>query len=460
MKKIPHVYALLFIVIIIAAVLTYIVPAGEYERVEDPATGRTVVDAESFTYVEPAPVHPFDVFISVQRGIMAAANIVAFIFIVGGAFGIIMRTGAIDAGLGVAVKKFAERENLLFPGLVILFSVGGATFGLAEETIPFIPIAVILCRKLGYDAMVGMAIVSVGARLGFSAGMLNPFTIGVAQEISELPLFSGIGFRAIWYAVLLVVTIWYINRYAKKIKDDPEKSYVRELELEVAEEEDVHEVVEYERKHTFVLLAVTIGFVWMIYGVFSLGWYINEISGIFLAIGVIAGLLGKLGMNGTAASFVAGAKDLTYGALIVGVARAILVVMEQGMIVDTVIFAAGSSLETFPRVVAANGMFIFQLFLNVLIPSGSGQAATTMPIMAPIADLAGITRQTAVLAFHYGDGFTNIVTPTSGTLMASLAIVNIPFDRYIKWVFPLLLIWVVVGIVAITTATLIGFGPF
>ncbi|WP_350343384.1 hypothetical protein PRVXT_002683 [Proteinivorax tanatarense] len=460
MKKIPHVYALLFMVIIFATVLTYLVPSGVYERIEDPETGRTVVDPESFHYVEADPVGVFDTLQAVQLGIVDAANIVAFIFIVGGAFGIIRGTGAIDAGLGLAVDRMEGRERLLFPALIILFSIGGATFGLAEETIPFIPIAVLLCRRLGYDAMVGFALVSIGARLGFSAGMLNPFTIGVAQGIAELPLFSGIAYRTIWYVVLLIVTIWYINRYAQTIKRDPEKSIVRDIELASSDNADESNIPDYVSKHTWVLLAVVVGFVAMIYGVFELEWYINEIAAIFLAIGIVAGLIGGLGINGTASNFVEGARELTFGALVVGVARGILVVLEQGMIVDTIIHVAGTGLQTLPTVLAANGMFLFQLILNVLIPSGSGQAATTMPIMAPIADIADISRQTAVLAFHYGDGFTNIITPTGGTLMASLAIANIPYERYARWVLPLLGIWIVVGMTAITIATLIDYGPF
>lgn len=460
MKKFPHVYALLFMIIIAVSILTYVLPAGEYQRIEDPATGRTVVDAASFEYVESSPVHPFDMFIAVQRGLVDASNIVAFIFIIGGAFGIIMKTGAITAGLGVAVRKFAGRENLLFPALIILFAIGGATFGLSEETLPFIPIIVLLCRQLGYDAMVGMGIVYVGARLGFASGMLNPFSLGVAQGIAELPMYSGLAFRGVWFVILLVVTIWYVQRYAKMVKEDPEKSCIRDVELEATINATESGIEEYQPHHTRVLLIVFLGFVGMVFGVFLNGWYINEISGFFLALGIFAGLLGKMDMNEIAGSFVKGAKDLAFGALVVGVARGILVVMEQGMIVDTVIHSAGVWLGTMPTVIAANGMFVFQLFLNILIPSGSGQAAATMPIMTPIADIAGITRQTAVLAFHYGDGFTNLVTPTAGVLMASLAIVNVPFERYLKWVLPLLAIWTVIGIAAITTAALIGFGPF
>ncbi|OWZ84406.1 YfcC family protein [Natranaerobius trueperi] len=460
MKRVPHVYALLFLVIIFAALLTYVVPAGTYERFEDEETGRTLVDADSFEFVDSNPSGIMDVFEAVQLGLVESADIVFFIFVVGGAFGIIRGTGAIDAGLGLAVNKFQGREKLLFPALILIFSIGGGTFGLAEETIPFIPIAVLLCRQLGYDAMVGLAIVSVGARVGFAAGLMNPFTIGVAQGIAELPMFSGLLFRIVVYLLLLIASIWYVNRYAKKVKEDPTQSYVHDLEQQSLETMDSSNIPDFNKTHGAVLITVIIGFSTMIFGVFQHGWYINEISSIFLATGIIAGLVGSLGMNGVANKFVDGARELTLGALVVGVARGILVVMEDGQIIDTIIYSAGVTLETMPRVLAANGMFAFQWILNIFIPSGSGQAATTMPIMTPIADLADVSRQTAVLAYHYGDGFTNLITPTGGTLMASLAMANIPFERYFKWVLPLLGIWTVIGISAVTIATLIDFGPF
>ncbi|TVQ24443.1 MAG: putative basic amino acid antiporter YfcC [Spirochaetaceae bacterium] len=459
--RVPHVYALLFFVIIGAAILTYIVPAGEYDRFVDEATGRTLVDPDSFTFVESQPVGLMAIFESVQRGMIAAGNIVFFIFIIGGAFGIIAATGAIDAGLGLAVRKLANFDTLLLIAIVVLFSIGGATFGMAEETLVFIPIGVMLAKQLGYDAMVGLAIVTLGARVGFGAGVLNPFNVGVAQEISELPLFSGLEFRLIWYVIFLAVTIAFILRYARKIKANPELSVLSDWQDDDASTDTADPVIPaFTRTHGLVLLTIALGFGIVIYGVFSLGWYITELAGMFLAMGIVAGVVGRLGVNGTAKSFVVGARELTFGALIVGLARGILVVLEQGLIIDTIIYAGGTWLSGMPAVLAANGMLVFQTLLNVLIPSGSGQAAATMPIMAPISDLAGITRQTAVLAFHYGDTITNLISPTVGTLMASLAIAKVPFARYAKWVFPLVLIWLVVGMAAVTTAVMIGYGPF
>ena len=458
--KVPHVYALLFIVIIGAAILTYIIPAGEYDRFTDEETGRTLVDPESFRFVDPEPVGFLDIFEAVQLGMIDAANIVFFIFIVGGAFGIIAGTGAIDAGLGAAVRKLSNKDKVLLIGIIVLFSIGGGTFGMAEETLVFIPIGVMLAKRLGYDAMVGLAVVSLGARVGFGSGLLNPFNVGVAHEIAELPMFSGLQFRIFWYLIFLLVTIVFIMRYAARVKADPSRSALADMEDNDEYEVDESKIPEFTNTHVAVLAAIVVGFAILIYGVFALGWYINEIAAIFLAMGVIAGLIGKLGINGTARSFVKGARDITFGALIVGLARGILVVLEQGLIIDTIIYAGGTWLAVFPAAIAANGMLVFQTLLNVLIPSGSGQAAATMPIMTPISDIAGITRQTAVLAYHYGDTITNLISPTVGTLMASLAIANVPFARYAKWVFPLVLLWLVVGMAAVTSAVVIGYGPF
>ncbi len=458
--KVPHVYALLFIVIIGAAILTYIIPAGEYDRFTDEETGRTLVDPESFRFVDPEPVGFLDIFEAVQLGMIDAANIVFFIFIVGGAFGIIAGTGAIDAGLGAAVRKLSNKDKVLLIGIIVLFSIGGGTFGMAEETLVFIPIGVMLAKRLGYDAMVGLAVVSLGARVGFGSGLLNPFNVGVAHEIAELPMFSGLQFRIFWYLIFLLVTIVFIMRYAARVKADPSRSALADMEDNDEYEVDESKIPEFTNTHVAVLVAIVVGFAILIYGVFALGWYINEIAAIFLAMGVIAGLIGKLGINGTARSFVKGARDITFGALIVGLARGILVVLEQGLIIDTIIYAGGTWLAVFPAAIAANGMLVFQTLLNVLIPSGSGQAAATMPIMTPISDIAGITRQTAVLAYHYGDTITNLISPTVGTLMASLAIANVPFARYAKWVFPLVLLWLVVGMAAVTSAVVIGYGPF
>lgn len=458
-SRVPHTYALLFLMIIMAVAMTYFVPAGSYDRVKDPNTGRTVVDPESFHYVEQTPVHPFGAFEAVHEGMVKAGDIVFFIFIIGGAFTIIRKTGVMDAGIHKVFVKFGNRQNLILILIMFLFSILGGTIGMAEEVIVFIPPAVLLCRQFGLDEMVGLAVTMIGARVGFTTGLMNPFTVGVAQGISELPLYSGLGYRIIWYVVIFVITTAYILRYAKKIKVDPLQSIMADYD-EGGREVIAQEFPEFTKVHSVILAWILVCFGAMFWGIFKQGWYMRELAALFLLMGIGAGVLGRMGMNEISRAFVEGTKDLAFAALVCGVARAILVVLEQGQIVDTIIHGSASMLVGLPTMVAANMMYVFQLLLNFLIPSGSGQAMTTMPIMAPLADVLGITRQTAVLAFHYGDGFTNLVAPTLGSLMAALAVANVPFDRYLKWVMPLLFLWIGVGLLSVSIATVIRLGPF
>lgn len=458
--KVPHTYVLLFMVIIVCAIASYIVPAGVYDRVKDPDTGRTIVDPGSFHRVDQTPVGIFDIFLSIPKGMKAASEIIFFIFIVGGAFGIIQATGFVEASIGRAVLSLEGKEKLLIPLTMAIFSIGGATFGMAEETLVFVPIGIALARALGFDTITGTAMVALGAASGFTGGWMNPFTVGVAQGIADLPLFSGFGFRFIAYLVILGTAIVYVTRYAMMVKKDPTKSPVYDLEQTSTHKIDLSAIPQYTARHTGVLIVMILGFATLIYGVFKLGWYITELSGIFIAMAVVAGLVGGLGVNDIGNQFVKGAGSLVFGALVVGVARGILIVLTEGQIIDTIIHAMASAIQNLPTVLSAVGMYVVQVIINTFIPSGSGQAATTMPIMIPVADLVGITRQTAVLAFGYGDGFTNSIIPTSAVLMAYLAIGGIPYDRWVRWIAPLMGLWLLIGGIFVTIATLINYGPF
>jgi len=458
--RVPHTYVLIFMVILIAAAATYIIPAGVYEKVEDPNTGRTVVDPDSFHYVDPNPVKPFDVIQAIPKGMKDAATIIFFIFIVGGAFGMIQGTGAIEAGIGKAVKSLEGKEKILIPATMFIFSLGGATFGMAEETLVFIPMGVALARALGFDAITGTAMIALGAAAGFTGGWMNPFTVGVAQGIAQLPLFSGIGLRLAGWVVFLAIAVWYVVSYSLKVKADPTKSVIYDLEQENKEVMKLEEIPELTSKHKLVFGVIVIGFAFIIYGVFKLGWYITEISSMFLLMGIVSGLVGGSGVNKTASDFVEGAKSLTFGALVVGLARGILIVMKEGLIIDTIIHSLAGMISALPTTVSAVGMYAVQVVINFFIPSGSGQAATTMPIMAPLADLVGITRQTAVLAYQYGDGFTNSIIPTSAVLMGYLSIANIPYERWFKWIAPLMALWLLSGCVFLVISVLINYGPF
>lgn len=459
--KVPHTYVILFSVILIMAILTYIIPAGQYDRIKDEATGRTLVDPDSFHYVEQSPIKLFDFLKVIPNGMKAASEIIFFIFIVGGAFQIITATGTVEAGVGKAAKALNGKERFMIPIFMVIFSIGGATFGMAEETIVFVPIGIALARALGFDAITGTAMITLGAACGFNSGAMNPFTVGVAQGISELPLFSGLWLRLIVLVVLLIITSIYLIKYSEKVKKDPSLSVVADLEKEEKGKMiDLKNVPTLTINHHLVLLTLVVGFAAIIWGVFKQGWYITEIASVFLTMGVVGGLLGKLTPSRIAQEFVVGAKSIAFGALVVGIARGILIVMQDGLIIDTIVHGLATAIQILPKSISVVSMYIVHIIINFFIPSGSGQAAATMPIMVPLSDILGITRQTAVMAFQFGDGFTNSIIPTSAALMGYLSMGNIPYERWFKFIWPLMLIWIGTGAVFLIIANAIAYGPF
>lgn len=458
--KIPHTYALLFMIIVLATVMTYVVPAGQFAREKDPDTGRVFVVSGSFETVDNTPVTPWGLFKSIPKGMEKAGYIIFFVLMIGGAFGIIQKTGAIDAGISGVVKKMEGKERLVIPVTMFIFSLAGAMLGSAEELLPFYPIVITLALALGFDTITGTAMVLLGAGAGFAGAFLNPFTIGIAQGISGLPLFSGIGFRLISYAILLSITVIYVMRYAVKIQVNPELSPTYESDKKKHIHFNIETLPEFTLSHKLVLLTLVAGLAVLGYGVVKWGFYITELTAMFLIIGIVAGIVGRLDINTIAESFVDGAKELVYGALIIGLATAIMVVMEEGSIMDTIIFSMANLVKGLPPALSGVGMFVVQSIINLFVPSGSGQAAVSMPIMAPMADVVGITRQSAVLAFQFGDGFTNVISPTSGYFMAAIAIGGIKWEKWAKWMLPLFVIWSAVGAILVAVSVGIHYGPF
>lgn len=455
--RVPHTYAILFSIMIAAMVASYLIPAGQYEREE--VDGRTLVIDNSFGEVEQSPVGFFELFKAIPTGMSEASSIIFYIFLVGGAFGIIRATGAIESGIAKVVDKLEKREKLLIPIIMILFSVLGATIGMAEEVIIFVPIGIAVARAIGFDAMTGTAMVSLGAASGFIGGMLNPFTVGIAQGIAELQIFSGIGFRFGAYIFFLSFAIWYVMRYAAKVKKDPTQSVIYEIEKRASKSstKDQAELLgAFNWRHGMVFLFLAIGLGINVYGVFEWDWYLTELAASFVIIGFASGLIGNLGVNRMFDAFVDGMKLVVFGALIVGFARAILVIMEQGVIMDTMIHALASVISGLPNALTVIGMFFTQVVINFFIPSGSGQAATTMPIMTPLSDLLSIERQVAVLAYQYGDGITNSIIPTSAALMGYLAVAGIPYEKWVKFVWKLVLGWLLIALIALVVAVSIG----
>ncbi len=451
--RVPHVFVILFSVIIIASIATYIVPAGQYDSVVD-ENNRTIVVDGTYHKVDSTPTSFLGIFQSIHKGMLNSAGIIFYIFIVGGSFGILHATGAISGAIGTISKKMAGKEYWLIPILMTFFALSGAMLGLAEETIPYITILVPLMALIGYDSMVGAAIVLLGTSAGFTAAFMNPFTVGVAQGIAEIPIFSGLGFRIVLWVIFLSVSIWYVMRYAKKVKEDPTKSVMYGTEQESDSNAKLEEMTTRHKIIFLILLAALVG---LAVGVIKFEWYLTEIAGLFLLMGIAMGIVAKMNFDSIAEAFIEGCRVLVMGALVVGVANAILVVLQEGGIMDTVLYGFSSVIGNLPSVLAAFGMYVVQCALNFIVPSGSGQAALTMPIMAPLSDLVGVTRQTSVLAFQFGDGISNIFSPTSGYFMAGLALARVPWSKWVKWIFPLILIHYTLGAIFVTIAHLIHF---
>lgn len=450
----PHVFVILFSLIIIMSILTHVIPAGEYDR-EVTEEGQTVVIDGTYHEVESNPTGFFGIFQAVHRGMEDGAGIIFFILIVGGAFGILNATKAIEAGLSTVSQKMSGKELFIIPVVMALFALGGATFGMAEETIPMILIMVPLALKLGFDSMVGTAMVLVGVYAGFTAAFLNPFTVGVAQGIAGVPIFSGIGFRLIAWVIFVLISVAYVMIYANKVKKKPEISVMYEVDQQRnIDEDDQAKQQSLTSRQSAIIVVLLVTVVGLAVGVTVFDWYITEIAGLFLVMGIIVGLIGKLRINEIAESFVKGSEELIVGALVVGFAYGILVVLQDSNTIDTILYAISGVVSQLPTSLTAIGMYVTQNLLNFIVPSGSGQAALTMPIMTPLADLTGVSRQTAVFAFQLGDGITNILTPTGSVLMASLALARIPWVKWVKWAIPLILLQFVIGGILVTIAHL------
>lgn len=453
----PHVFVLLFAIVLLAVGLTYIVPAGEFERVEDPETGEVIVQEGSYQSIDQEPVGIFEIPGLFVTGLNEAADIILFIFVVGGAFQIITATGLFDTAVKRLANLLGDRQVLIIPIFLIVFSIGGFTIGMTVEALALVPLAIALARSLGYDAITGLSMVFIGMYTGFISGLMNPFNVGVAQQIADVPIYSGMWLRAILLVVLLIVSSIYIILYAKRVKADPSKSIVYEMELKAQDKDYEMESVKFQLKDYFVLAIVLIGLGVLVWGVMTEGWYINDIAALFLAIGILGGLAAKLTPSRIAEEFINGAKAFTLGALIVGIARAIPVALEQGMIIDSVINGLANFVVVLPETLQVLGIYGIQTIINFFINSGSGQAAATMPIIAPLGDLVGITRQTSVLSFQLGDGFTNLIFPTGATLMAYLAASGVSYEKWVKFIWPLVLIFIGIGAVFIVFAHIIGY---
>jgi uncharacterized ion transporter superfamily protein YfcC len=516
LKKVPHTYVIIFGFILVSAILTWFVPAGEYEReyktMDDGSVKEMIIDG-SYESVEKSP-QTWQVFSAMFQGFVNQSNIIIFILMIGGAFWIMNASRAIDVGIMAFLRytkklekhRFMRRigvNNIVMVLIMIMFSLFGAIFGMSEETIAFVIILVPLSISMGYDSIVGVSLVYVAAHLGFAGAVFNPFTIGIAQGLSNIPIFSGFEYRMVCWLVINAVGFTFILWYAKRIKANPKRSpmyeadsYWRDKKAELSDDFEystpLASWVSYalllagliafsiaypetvlsignsstelpaipiatglfavtsfftllKSQHFYILNLLVFTIIFLIVGVMGYGWYVMEIGTLFFVMGIFSGIAMNASANRITKLFIDGSKDILSAALVVGLAGGIIVILQDGKIIDTIMYSLSRGMDDMGKTGSMGVMYAIQNFLNVIIPSGSAKAALTMPIMAPFSDLVDISRQATVLAFQFGDGFTNMITPTSGVLIGALGVAKVPYDKWLKWVWPMILTLVIVG---------------
>lgn len=455
-KRIPHIYALLFLIIMVCMVATWFLPAGEFERVVNEA-GRTVVVPGTYHRIDQTPVGFFNTLQAIYAGMNNAAGVVFFVFISFACIQIIISSGAFNglvAGL-LRVLKGKARVAII-PIFIALIGAASSTIGVFEETLPFIPIFIGIAIAMGYDAIVGLAIVALGAGIGYSGAAINPFTVGVAQGIAEVAPLSGTGFRVFSHAIMVIVGSIYTMRYAMKIQADPSKSLVKGDDFSrFSMSQDDLENHNFGIREKLVLLTLAAGIVAIVYGCKVHHWYFSELCAVFIIMALVCSVIMGWGPNTIAEKIAGGFTEIAMACMMIGLARGILMVLQDGHIIDTIVYGFSVPLSYLPRWLAGEAMLLFQTCLNFLIPSGSGQAATSMPIMAPLADILGISRQVAVLAFQFGDGLSNILWPTAFAPVIC-GISGVKVEKWWKWFIPCFIALLLTQMALIALAIFIG----
>lgn len=457
--KMPHSLVVIAFIVVAAVIATWIIPAGEYARIKN-AAGKQVIDPLSFKLIARSPVNFFKLGYFAISGYIGTADLIFVILLSGAAFNVIVASGALQSLIAMVSRKFASKETVFIPIVTLIFGLICTTQGV-NTFIGFAPVMVMFARSLGFDSVVGAGIILLGGAVGFSTGTLNVNTTIVAQNIAGLAPYSGIGYRAFCFVVFYIVTNIYLIRYAKKIRVNPELSVMYDLDL--VNETNKSEAEEFNKPmDTRKWLVITTLFVFLgviVYGGVKLDWDLKETASVFIWMGIAAGVFAGFAPSKIAKCMVEGAKKMIGAALIIGLARSVSSVLTEGKIMDTSIYGMAQVLGFLPSYVQGAAMYIANLIMNLFITSGSGLANTVMPLFVPLADLVGLTRQSAVLAFNFGDGFGNYVLPTSTALMGILGAANIPYDRWMKFMWRLFLIWVGVGCVLMVVAQIINYGP-
>lgn len=454
----PHTFVILVLIIVLAVVLTWVIPSGTYARIENDQ-GTTVVDATAFEYVENVRVNPLDVPLMIIEAFTSNADLIILVLFSGGAIYMLTSAGVLQALVALVARRFSKRMEIFIPVLMLVFALICTTQGV-NTFIGFAPITVMLALSLGLDSIVGVGIILLGGAIGFSTGTLNVSTTLVAQKIAELPIYSGIAYRWVCFAVFYVVTCAWLVRYAKKIQKNPELSPMYDLDKNNDfKNVSLDEFGTLDVRKVLCIIALVAALVLIVYGCICLDWDFNEQSAVFLVFSIVVGIIAGFNASKICTEFMNGCKKMLTAGFIIGFARAIGSVLTAGVITDTIVHALAVLLTGLPSALLGVGMLFANTVINVFLTSGSGQAAAVMPIMIPLSDLLGVTRQTCVLSFNFGDGFCNYILPTSTALMGIISAGNVPYDRWMRFMWKLFLVWFVVGAVLVVIAQMIGYGP-
>ena len=438
--RFPHPLTLLVACVLIAGALTWVLPAGEYQRREDPATGRSVVVPGTYAPVEAAPVGPFQALVGIPRGMIAAAPVIFFVFLVGGAFAVVERTGALGRLVNSLAAALAGRGLLVIPVAGVAFATGGALIQMQEELIAFVPVLLLLTSRLGFNPLVAVAMSLGASAVGASFSPINPFQVGIAQKVARLDLLSGWEFRLAILIPALALWLGGTMLYARRTRTAPSAS-AEPIATDGA-----------GARQTAVLLCMVLAFVAFIVGVLRFHWDFDQLAAVFFVMGLAAGVLGGLRLAGTVEAFVEGLRSMTFAALLIGFARGIYVVLEEGRIVDSIVHGLFTPVAELPVTLSALAMAAAHAVVHVPVPSTSGQAVLTLPLLVPLSDLIGLSRQVTVLAYQYGAGLCELLTPTNGALMAMLAACGVRYDDWIRFAGPVLAVLALLAAAAIAAA--------
>lgn len=453
-------FLILFSVIIICAIASYFVIPGAYDRIVD--SGRTIVVADSYHSINVKPISFFDIFRAVPYGLEGAAGMMFLVLLVGGAIEVYNKTGAIDLGV-VKILKLSDKigSQFILIVIMIIFSAIGGVLGWSEQIIPFVPIIISICLALGYDSLVGVLVSGFICMIGFSVSPTNMYTVAISHQIAELPMFSGMTYRLFILGVFEIISMFYILRYAKKIKEDPSKSLMKDIDTKSLERDfSSFENIKMNKAQMVSLVALGVTFAITTYGLLNLNWQINEMAATFLLSGILVGLINKMKAEEIIDNFIIGAKAAFGGALIIGIARSIQWILTTGALIDPLINFLAGMLQGLSPWTTVIGIFIVITIINAFIPSGSGKAMAIMPVLIPLADMIGLTRQTAILAFQFGDGISNTFWFTNGTMLIFFGLAKVPLSKWYKFIIPLEIILCTLGAIFLIFAVEMGYGPF